>query len=63
MRRLAAGLAYQGRRFTVAIGAKTTTVTLDAGSAVTVESPARTTTLRPGSTVQMPTRRLNTARC
>jgi len=57
------GLAYQGRRFTVAIGAKATTVTLDSGSAVTVESPAQTTTLKPGSTVKVPTRRLSTARC
>jgi trehalose/maltose hydrolase-like predicted phosphorylase len=56
-------LSYQGRQFTVAIGATTTIVTLDSGSAVTVEGPGTTATLTPGGSVTMPTRRLQTTGC
>ena len=56
-------LSYRGRLFTVAIGAKATTVTLHSGPAVTVEGPSLTRTLASGSTVTMPTRRLRTAGC
>jgi len=56
-------LSYRGREFTVAIGAKRTTVTLDSGSAVTVEGPKGSSTLAPGGTVTLPTRRLHTAGC
>jgi trehalose/maltose hydrolase-like predicted phosphorylase len=57
------GLAYQGRRFTVAIGAKTTTVTLDSGAAVPVEADDKTVTLRQGAPRTLTTRRLKTAGC
>ena len=56
-------LSYQGRTFTVSIGAKATTVTLDAGAAVLVEGPEKTMTLAPGGRVTLPTRRLATAGC
>jgi trehalose/maltose hydrolase-like predicted phosphorylase len=57
-------LSYQGRTFTVSIGAKTTTVTLDSGSPVLVEGPKqKTATLAQGSIVTLPTRRLETAGC
>src|SRR6266705_4283994 len=54
-------LSYQGRTFTVSIGAKTTTVTLDSGSSVLVEGPKKTATLAPGGSLTLPTRRLATA--
>jgi trehalose/maltose hydrolase-like predicted phosphorylase len=56
-------LAYRGRRFTVAIHARTTTVTLDAGTSITVETANLTRTLAPGGTVSIPTRRLATTGC
>ena len=56
-------LSYQGRTFTVAIGAKTTTVTLNSGTSVQVEGPKKTTALSPGGSVTMPTRRLATTGC
>jgi trehalose/maltose hydrolase-like predicted phosphorylase len=56
-------LSYRGREFSVAIGAKRTTVTLDSGSAVTVEGPKGSSTLAPGGTMTLPTRRLHTAGC
>ncbi len=56
-------LSYQGRTFTVSIGAKTTTVTLDSGSSVLVEGPKKTATLAPGGSLTLPTRRLATAGC
>jgi cellobiose phosphorylase len=56
-------LSYQGRTFTVSIGAKATTVTLDAGAAVVVEGPKKTMTLSPGGSITLPTRRLATAGC
>jgi trehalose/maltose hydrolase-like predicted phosphorylase len=57
------GLAYQGRRFTVAIGSDHTTVTLESGDAVPVEGGGTTATLRAGEPVTLATRRLNTAGC
>jgi len=56
-------LSYQGRNFTVSIGAKATTVTLDSGPSVLVEGPKKTATLPPGGSVTLPTRRLATAGC
>ncbi|HEX3319030.1 MAG TPA: glycosyl hydrolase family 65 protein [Solirubrobacteraceae bacterium] len=57
------GLAYQGRRFDVAIGAQQTTVTLDSGDPVPVEANGSTQTLSQGSPVTMATRRLQTSGC
>ena len=57
------GLAYQGRRFDVAIGAQQTTVTLDSGDPVTVEANGTTQTLSSGAPVTIPTRRLQTSGC
>jgi trehalose/maltose hydrolase-like predicted phosphorylase len=57
------GLAYQGRRFDVAIGAQQTTVTLDSGAPVPVEAGGSTQTLSQGSPVTIATRRLQTAGC
>jgi trehalose/maltose hydrolase-like predicted phosphorylase len=57
------GLAYQGRRFTVAIGAKRTMVTLDSGDPVPVEANGKTATLSQGSPVTLATKRLKTAGC
>jgi trehalose/maltose hydrolase-like predicted phosphorylase len=57
------GLAYQGRRFTVAIGAERTTVTLDSGAPVPVEADGKTATLSQGNPVTLATRRLKTAGC
>jgi trehalose/maltose hydrolase-like predicted phosphorylase len=57
------GLAYQGRRFTVAIGSDHTTVTLESGDPVPVEGGGTTATLRPGEPVTLATRRLHTAGC
>jgi cellobiose phosphorylase len=56
-------LSYQGRTFTVSIGAKTTVVTLNSGPTVTVESPSKTAQLQPGGRLTMPTRRVTTAGC
>jgi trehalose/maltose hydrolase-like predicted phosphorylase len=56
-------LSYQGRTFTVSIGAAATTVTLDYGPSVLVEGPKKTATLSPGGSVTLPTRRLPTAGC
>lgn len=56
-------LSYRGRTFTVAIGAKSTVVTLDSGPAVTVEGPNKTAQLRPGHHLTMSTRRVATAGC
>jgi trehalose/maltose hydrolase-like predicted phosphorylase len=56
-------LSYQGRTFTVSIGAKTTTITLNSGTSVLVEGPKKTATLSPGGNVTMPTRRLATTGC
>ena len=57
------GLAYQGRRFDVAIGAQQTTVTLDSGDPVPVEANGTTQTLSSGAPVTIPTRRLQTSGC
>ena len=57
------GLAYQGRRLDVAIGAQQTTVTLDAGDSVPVEANGTTQTLSQGAPVTIPTRRLETSGC
>ena len=57
------GLAYQGRRFDVAIGAQQTTVTLDSGDSVPVEANGTTQTLSQGAPVTIPTRRLQTSGC
>jgi trehalose/maltose hydrolase-like predicted phosphorylase len=57
------GLAYQGRRFDVAIGAQQTTVTLDSGDPVPVEANGTTQTLSQGAPVTIPTRRLQTSGC
>ena len=57
------GLAYQGRRFTVAIGSDHTTVTLESGDPVPVEGGGTTAMLRDGEPVTLPTRRLTTAGC
>ena len=57
------GLAYQGRRFDVAIGAQQTTVTLDSGDSVPVEANGTTQTLSQGAPVTIPTRRLDTSGC
>jgi hypothetical protein len=51
------GLHWHGRTFDVAIGATTTTVTLRAGSAFTLETAAGTTTVGSGSPASVPTRR------
>jgi cellobiose phosphorylase len=56
------GLAYQGRRFTVAIGSDHT-VTLESGDPVPVEGGGMTAMLRDGQPVTMPTRRLSTSGC
>ena len=57
------GLAYQGRRFDVAIGAQQTTVTLNSGDPVPVEANGTTQTLSSGAPVTIPTRRLQTSGC
>ena len=57
------GLAYQGRRFDVAIGAQQTTVTLDSGDSVPVEANGTTQTLSQGAPVTIPTRRVQTSGC
>jgi hypothetical protein len=56
-------LSYRGREFTIAIGAKSTTLTLDSGTSVTVEGPQGSQTLAPGRPISLPTRRLATAGC
>jgi trehalose/maltose hydrolase-like predicted phosphorylase len=56
-------ISYQGRRFTVSIQARNTTVTLNSGAAVTLEGPTKTATLKPGGSLTMPTRRLATTGC
>jgi hypothetical protein len=57
------GLAYQGRRFDVAIGAQSTTVTLDSGDPVQVYAGDKPQMLSQGSPVTLTTRRLQTAGC
>ncbi|SEG93240.1 Trehalose and maltose hydrolase (possible phosphorylase) [Actinacidiphila yanglinensis] len=51
------GLQYQGRTVDVAIGAKATTVTLRAGRALTLSTPAGTRTLAPGHRATLATAR------
>ncbi len=50
-------LHWHGSTFTVAIGPQTTTVTLDSGSAVPLQTPGGSRTVMSGSPVTMPTRR------
>jgi hypothetical protein len=63
------GLQWRGRTFDVAIGARTTKVTLRSGRPFRVESPAGTQSVRSGSSLTLPTRRPdltatdNLARC
>ena len=63
------GLQYQGRTLTVAIGATTTTVTLNSGSPITLNTPSGTRNLTSAAAVTLPTARPdltatdNAARC
>jgi trehalose/maltose hydrolase-like predicted phosphorylase len=50
-------LAWQGRRYTVAIGPKTTQVTLDSGPAMPITSGGRTSMLSAGRSLMLTTRR------
>lgn len=50
-------LSWQGRRFTVAIGSQTTTVTLSSGAALPVEVGGRSRTLSPQASMVVPTGR------
>jgi trehalose/maltose hydrolase-like predicted phosphorylase len=65
----AAALHWHGRVLRVDVGPEQTQVILLSGSAVTVETPAGTTTLQPGAAMTLPTRRPdrsptpNLARC
>jgi trehalose/maltose hydrolase-like predicted phosphorylase len=62
-------LAWQGRTFTVHIGAKETSVTLNSGAALPVVTPGGAKTVLPGAALVIPTRRSdlqptdNLARC
>ena len=63
------GVRYQGRTLTIAIGARVTTVTMQAGEPVTLKTPDGMRTLGVGRPVQLPTARpdldptSNLARC
>jgi trehalose/maltose hydrolase-like predicted phosphorylase len=50
-------LAWHGRRFTVAVGPRSTAVTLDSGPALPVATPSGRRTVAPGQTITIPTRR------
>jgi trehalose/maltose hydrolase-like predicted phosphorylase len=50
-------LAWQGRRFTVAIGPSSTQVSLQSGPALPVTAGGATRTVPPGGTLDIPTRR------
>ena len=51
------GLSWHGRRFTVAIGPKTTSITLVSGATLPVTSPSGLREVAPGETLTLPTRR------
>lgn len=51
------GLQYQGRTVTATLGARTSTLRLDSGSALTVQSGDRTQTVAAGQSLTVPTRR------
>jgi len=51
------GLSWQGRRFTVAIGSRSTTITLNSGSSLPVDTPSGTHTVTLGNPLAIPTRR------
>jgi trehalose/maltose hydrolase-like predicted phosphorylase len=50
-------IAWRGRTFTVSIGPKTTTVTLDSGSALPIGTPSGREIVSPGQTLRMQTAR------
>ena len=50
-------MAWQGRTFTVHIGPRETSVTLDSGDALPVLTPGGAKTVRPGTALVIPTRR------
>jgi trehalose/maltose hydrolase-like predicted phosphorylase len=50
-------LAWHGRRFTVAIGGRVTTITLDSGGPLPVQADGRTRVLRGHASMVIPTRR------
>ena len=50
------GLRWQGRRFDVALGPSTSTLTLRSGAPAQVETPAGTRTVSVGAPLQVPTR-------
>jgi len=62
-------MAWQGRTFTMHIGPKETTVTLNSGAPLPVRTPGGAKTVQPGGALVMPTRRSdlqptdNLARC
>jgi hypothetical protein len=51
------GLSWHGRRFTVAVGQHTTSVTLISGANLPVSTPSGLRTIKVGHTITMPTRR------
>jgi trehalose/maltose hydrolase-like predicted phosphorylase len=51
------GLAWHGRRFTVAVGPRATALTLDHGAALPISTPSGSRTVQPGQTLSIPTRR------
>ena len=55
-------LAWHGRRFTVVIGPKTTSITLTSGETLPLTTPAGSRAIAPGQTLTIPTRRPDLAR-